>query len=153
MYPDVGMHTKPFEVPHSRYIRLPHVSYLFEGDVVMIIKAISFPLQTYGINIDMTWHQLSHQHPPLLSCCVVKFDTCSDLQQSLWELVSDLESLTSVEFISSCSGALELWSLRHPELFLLLVTLFFSWYLISGADHRYSVLPMLSNHYLLVSAP
>lgn len=54
VYTDVGEHTQPFEVPHSRYIPLPHVSYLFEDHVVMIIKATLFPHQTYRINIDTT---------------------------------------------------------------------------------------------------
>lgn len=44
---------KPFEVPHSLYTPLPHVSSLFEDHVAMIIKAALFPLQTYGMNMDM----------------------------------------------------------------------------------------------------
>lgn len=43
---------KPFEV-HSLYTPLPHVSSLFEHRVAMIIKAAFFPLQTYGMNMDM----------------------------------------------------------------------------------------------------
>lgn len=44
---------KPFEVPHSLYTPLPHVSSLFEDHVAMIIKAALFQLQTYGMNMDM----------------------------------------------------------------------------------------------------
>lgn len=44
---------KPFEVPHSLYTPLPHVSSLFEDHVAMIIKAALFRLQTYGMNMDM----------------------------------------------------------------------------------------------------
>lgn len=54
VYTDVGVHAKkPFEVPHSLYTPLPHVSSLFEDHVAMIIKAALFRLQTYGMNMDM----------------------------------------------------------------------------------------------------
>lgn len=46
-------HEKPFEVPHSLYAPLPHVSSLFEDHVAMIIKGALFRLQTYGMNMDM----------------------------------------------------------------------------------------------------
>ncbi len=58
---------KPFEVPHSLYTPLPHVSSLFEDHVAMIIKAALFPLQTYGMNMDMMWHRTFRRHPSLRS--------------------------------------------------------------------------------------
>lgn len=65
---------KPFEVPHSLYTPLPHVSSLFEGHVAMIIKAALSRLQTYGRNMDVIWHQTFHRHPalhchPSMCCC------------------------------------------------------------------------------------
>lgn len=59
---------KPFEVPLSLYTPLPHVSSLFEDHVSMIIKAALFPLQTYGMNMDlMMWHQTFYWHPSIRS--------------------------------------------------------------------------------------
>lgn len=44
---------KPFEVLHSPFTPLPHVSSLFEDCVALIIKDTLFRLQTYGMNMDM----------------------------------------------------------------------------------------------------
>ena len=48
-----GSALEPFEVPHSLYTPLPHVSPLFEDHVAMIFKSALLPLQTYGMNMDM----------------------------------------------------------------------------------------------------
>lgn len=79
---------KPFEVPHSLFTPLPHVSSLFEDHVAMIIKAALFRLQTYGMNMDMIWHQTFSPTPftPIPSCSGVKFDRPCHPKQSLWEL-------------------------------------------------------------------
>lgn len=62
---------KPFEVPHSLYTPLPHVSSPFEDHVAMINKVALFPLQTYGMNMDMIWHQTFNRHFSLHSRAAV----------------------------------------------------------------------------------
>lgn len=63
---------KPFEVPHSPFTPVPHVSSLFEDHVAVMFKDTLIRLQTYGINMDMRWHQAHFAAP-------------CDLKQSLWE--------------------------------------------------------------------
>ena len=101
---------KAFEVPHSLYTPLTHVSSLFEDHVAMIIKAALFPLQTYGMNMDMIWHQTFRQHPSLSPAVCWSLMDAAILEQSLWELNLSFSSLsrsiaTSSHFIHTAGGS------------------------------------------------
>lgn len=98
---------RPFEVLHSLDAPLPRVSSLFEDHVAMIIKAAFFPLQTYGMNMDMIGHQASHvptPSPPLPSRPVVRFDRPCRLAQSLLPM-----KLSSRDLRQEPSGEVMKW--------------------------------------------